>query len=92
MRAGRTKTTSFSLDSKTMSNLKALARRNHGGNVSALLADIAKREEKLLAAEAFFRKYGVTRLSEAQLAKVEQEWEAALASAPARKAPGRRAA
>jgi hypothetical protein len=55
MRSGRTKTTSFSLDEETRLNLKALADRHHGGNVSALLAEFASREKKLLAAEAYFK-------------------------------------
>jgi hypothetical protein len=74
MRPGRTKTTSFSLDPKTLKNLKALARRRHNGNVSALLADIASREAKFAAAEAFFVKYGVPPLSPKALARIEAEW------------------
>src|SRR5687767_13594063 len=56
MRAGRTKTTSFSLDDVTLKNLKALAARRHDGNVSALLAEVATREAKFAAAEAYFDK------------------------------------
>jgi hypothetical protein len=74
MRAGRTKTTSFSLDSETLRNLKALAGRRHKGNVSALLADIAAREAKFAAAEAYFDKYGVPPLAEAELERIEAEW------------------
>ena len=74
MRAGRTKTTSFSLDPVTLANLKALARRHHKGNVSALLAEIAAREAKFAAAEAFFEKYGVPPLDEEALARIEAEW------------------
>jgi hypothetical protein len=80
MRAGRTKTTSFSLDAATLKNLKALAARRHKGNVSALLAEVAAREAKFAAAEAYFEKYGVAPLSAKALARVEAEWrgEAAL--------------
>ncbi|MBM4361643.1 MAG: hypothetical protein FJ104_03100 [Deltaproteobacteria bacterium] len=74
MRAGRTKTTSFSLDAKTLKNLKALAARRHKGNVSALLAEIAAREAKVIAAEAFFVKYGVPPLGQEALERVEAEW------------------
>jgi hypothetical protein len=55
MRAGRTKTTSFSLDDATLKNLRALAARRHRGNVLALLAEVASREAKFAAAEAFSR-------------------------------------
>lgn len=74
MRAGKTKTTSFSLDDATLANLKALAARRHKGNVSALLAELAAREAKFAAAEAFFEKYGVPPLDAAAVERVEAEW------------------
>jgi hypothetical protein len=82
MRAGRTKTTSFSLDDVTLKSLKALAARRHKGNVSALLAEVAAREAKFAAAEAFFEKYGVPPLTDAAIARIEAEWQSA---APAKK-------
>lgn len=74
MRAGRTKTTSFSLDDATLRNLRALAARRHKGNVSAFLAEVAAREAKFVAAEAYFEKYGVPPLSEAAIDRIEAEW------------------
>jgi hypothetical protein len=74
MRPGRTKTTSFSLDEATLKNLKALAARRHNGNVSALLAEIASREAKFLAAEALFEKFGVPPLDDATALRIEAEW------------------
>jgi hypothetical protein len=74
IRAGRTKTTSFSLDDETLKNLKALAARRHKGNVSALLAEVAAREAKFVAAEFFFEKYGVPPLTEEAIERVEAEW------------------
>ncbi len=74
MRPGRTKTTSFSLDEATLENLKALAARRHKGNVSALLAEIASRETKFAAAEAFFEKYGVPPLDDEAIERIEAEW------------------
>ncbi len=74
MRAGRTKTTSFSLDDATLKNLKALAARRHKGNVSALLAELAEREAKFAAAEAFFEKYGVPALDDESMERIEAEW------------------
>ena len=74
MRPGRTKTTSFSLDAATLKNLKALAARRHKGNVSALLAEIASREAKFAAAEAFFEKYGVPPLDDEAIDRIEAEW------------------
>jgi hypothetical protein len=77
MRAGRTKTTSFSLDDVTLKSLKALAARRHGGNVSALLAEVAQREAKFLAAESYFEKYGIPPLTDAEDARIEAEWRRA---------------
>lgn len=57
-----------------MKNLKALAARRHKGNVSALLAEIAAREAKFAAAEAYFEKYGIPPLSAKALAQIEAEW------------------
>lgn len=74
MRPGRTKTTSFSLDEATLRSLKALAARRHKGNVSALLAELASREAKFAAAEAFFDKYGVPPLDDEAALRIEAEW------------------
>jgi hypothetical protein len=74
MRPGKTRTTSFSLDEPTLRNLKALAARRHHGNVSALLAEIATREAKFAAAEAFFAKYGVPPLTAEASEAIEAEW------------------
>lgn len=87
MRPGRTKTTSFSLDEATLKSLKALARRRHKGNVSALLAEIASREAKFAAAEAFFEKYGAPPLSDDAAARIEAEWR----GQPSKRSRGRAA-
>ncbi len=82
MRAGRTKTTSFSLDDETLKNLRAMAARRHGGNVSALITHLAAQEIRLAAAEAYFEKYGIAALDAAQTAEIEAEWRAALLARP----------
>jgi hypothetical protein len=88
MRAGRTRTTSFSLDDATLVSLKALAGRRHKGNVSALLAEIASRETKFAAAEAYFEKYGCPALDDGAVARIEAEWRG---EAPPKKARRRAA-
>jgi hypothetical protein len=88
MRPGRTKTTSFSLDDATLNSLKALASRRHKGNVSALLAEIASREAKFAAAEAYFEKYGVPPLDDDAALRIEAEWRGEVPPAKA----GRRVA
>jgi hypothetical protein len=89
MRSGRTKTTSFSLSDATMKNLKALAARRHQGNVSALLAEVASREAKFAAADAFFAKYGVPPLTQEAIERIEMEWRG---EGPAKESRRRRAA
>ena len=74
MRPGKTTTTSFSLTKETLKNLKALAARRHKGNVSALLAEIAEREAKFAAAEAFFRKNRIPPIDEETASRIEAEW------------------
>jgi hypothetical protein len=74
MRPGRTRTTSFSLDEATLKHLKALAARRHKGNVSALLAEVASREARFAAAEAYFEKYGVMPLDDESIERIEAEW------------------
>ena len=86
MRPGRTKTTSFSLDEATLKNLKALAARRHKGNVSALLAEVASREAKFAAAEAFFEKYGVPPLDDEAIERIEAEWRGETAKRRRRRA------
>ncbi len=88
MRAGRTKTTSFSLDDATLKNLRALAARRHKGNVSALLAEFAARETKFIAAEALFEKYRVPPLDHDAIERIEAEWRGEVPS----KKKGRHAA
>ena len=44
--------------------------------MSALLAEVAAREAKFAAAEAFFEKYGVPPLTEEAIERVEAEWRA----------------
>ncbi len=84
-RAGKTRTTSFSLDEATLRDLRALAGRRHKGNVSALLAEFASREAKFAAAEAFFEKYGVVPLDEATATRIEASWGAGVAPRKARR-------
>jgi hypothetical protein len=42
--------------------------------VSALLAEVASREAKFAAAEAFFEKYGIPPLDDEAVERIEGEW------------------
>jgi hypothetical protein len=65
------------LNNETLQGLKALASRRHNGNVSALLAEVATREAKFAAAEAYFEKYGIAPLSPEAIERIEAEWQGA---------------
>lgn len=75
MRTGRTRTTSFSLDDAALKNLEALAARRHNRNVSALLAEVAMREAKFAAADAYLEKYGIPTLTPEAIERIETEWQ-----------------
>ena len=62
-----------------------MAARRHKGNVSALLAEIAGREARFAAAEAYFEKYGVPPLSNADVERIEAEWTSGTPSKTSRR-------
>lgn len=70
----RARRSRISVDSPTLKKLKALAMRRHQGDVSALLTEVADREVKFAAAEAYFEKYGVPPLTNAKIERIEAEW------------------
>jgi hypothetical protein len=54
---------------------RALGEDQGYGNVSALLAEVATREAKFAAAEAYFDKYGVAPLTPEAIERIEAEWQ-----------------
>ena len=90
MGARKAKTARVSVDPATLELLKALARRRHNGDVSALLAEFAESEKKLAAAEALFVKYRIPPLTPEVAAAIDAEW--AQLPAPLRKKRRKRAA
>jgi post-segregation antitoxin (ccd killing protein) len=87
-RAGNTATFSISVDRETQRILKEEARRNYNGNVSALVAAIAKEARRQSALEWLLQKSPVARMT-------DEERDAFLAEidgAPARKKRSRTAA
>lgn len=57
-RAGKTATFSISVDEETRRILKAEAKRNYGGNVSALVAAIAKEAKRCAALDWLLQRSG----------------------------------
>jgi hypothetical protein len=56
-RLGATETFSVSVDSETKRALKALAKSEFGGNLSALVTDLAEDARRRLAAIAYLRRH-----------------------------------
>ncbi|HEV3189969.1 MAG TPA: hypothetical protein VGY54_05705, partial [Polyangiaceae bacterium] len=74
-RAGATETMGVSLDIHTKRKLKALARQRHGGNVSALIAEMTEAAVRQAAFERAWQWYGGDELSNAARAKVDADLE-----------------
>ena len=89
-RVGATETFSVSVDAQTKRALRALADDAFGGNLSALVTDLAEDARRRLAAGRQLRKHGVPRLALDEALTLEREIERELAAA--RSARRRRAA
>jgi len=74
-RPGSTETFSVSVDHSTKVRLKTLARARHGGNVSALITELALEGERLAAFEAAWRWYGGPEPTADESAALRAEWE-----------------
>ncbi|MCW5816743.1 MAG: hypothetical protein KIT84_37435 [Labilithrix sp.] len=64
----------LSLASETLSKLKALAKLHHGGDVSALLAELVEREEKRRAIASLAEELGIPPLARERAAEIDAEW------------------
>jgi len=72
-RAGATETFSVSVDPATKQALRALANRDFGGNLSALVTDLAEEARRRMAADAYLRRHGIPAPSTAEADAVERE-------------------
>src|SRR5258706_12880482 len=74
-RKGATQTIGVSLDPETKRKLKGLADERHGGNVSALVAEMTDAAVRQAAFERAWRWYGGAEPSEATRAKIDADLE-----------------
>jgi hypothetical protein len=74
-RAGATETFSVSVDAETKRRLKALAKTKYGGNVSALITELAREGERQVAFERAWQWYGGPEPTAEEVAAIEAEWE-----------------
>ena len=94
-RTGATETIGVSLDAQTKRTLKTLAAERHGGNVSALIAEMTQGAVRQAAFERAWQWYGGPEPTDAERAAIDAElaegWELARKAA-AKKTRRRRAA
>lgn len=72
-RAGATETFSVSVDRETKRALRALANDVYGGNLSALVTDLAEEARRRTAAGAYLKRQGLAEPTEAEGAAIETE-------------------
>jgi post-segregation antitoxin (ccd killing protein) len=65
-RTGKTVTFSISVDAETQRVLKAEAKRSYGGNVSALVASIAKEAKRQSALDWLLQRSGASAMTAAE--------------------------
>ena len=79
-RAGATETFSVSVDTETKSALRALADSAYGGNLSALVTDLAEDARRRLAAGAFLKRTGSPQATTEDAKSIEAELEREVAA------------
>ena len=79
-RTGATETFSVSVDPETKAALRALADSEFGGNLSALVADLAEEARRRKAAGDFLRRHELPKLSARAAATLEAEIAAEVAA------------
>jgi hypothetical protein len=72
-RTGATETFSVSVDPETKRALRALANQDFGGNLSALVTDLAEEARRRMAAAAYLRRHGIPVPSNAEADALEKE-------------------
>jgi hypothetical protein len=72
-RAGATETFSVSVDPETKRALRALADREFGGNLSALVTDFAEDARRRLAAGEYLRGHRIPKLAMGEAERIETE-------------------
>ncbi len=84
-RTGATETFSVSVDAETKRALRRLAAEEFGGNLSALVTDLADEARRRLAAAAYLRAHGIPKLTPAEADVLEAQIEREIASSTPRR-------
>lgn len=72
-RPGATETFSVSVDPRTKEALRALANKDFGGNLSALVTDLAEEARRRMAADAYLRRHGMSAPSPSEAEAIESD-------------------
>lgn len=72
-RAGASATFSVSVDPDTKRALRALADRDFGGNLSALVTDLAEEARRRLAADAYLRRHEISVPAKREADRIEAQ-------------------
>jgi hypothetical protein len=72
-RAGATETFSVSVDPETKRALRVLANEDFGGNLSALVTDLAEEARRRMAAGAYLRRQGISVPTEKEALAIQKE-------------------
>lgn len=72
-RAGATETFSVSVDPETKRALRLLANQDFGGNLSALVTELAEEARRRMAAAIYLRRHGIPVPSKAEADALEHE-------------------
>jgi hypothetical protein len=84
-RAGATETFSVSVDPETKAALRALADAEFGGNLSALVTDLAEEARRRTAAGKFLRRIGVPKLTRGEAHELQARIESEVAASTRRR-------
>ena len=72
-RTGATETFSVSVDPETKRALRALANQDFGGNLSALVTDLADEARRRMASDGYLRRHGISVPTKAEADAVEAQ-------------------
>jgi hypothetical protein len=72
-RAGASETFSVSVDPETKRALRALAERDFGGNMSALVTELAEEARRRMAADAYLRRHEIAVPTQVEADALEQQ-------------------
>jgi hypothetical protein len=84
-RPGATETFSVSVDGETKRALRALAEKEFGGNLSALVTDFAEEARRRMAAGEYLRRHRIPKLTESEAEELQRQIDREVGAAAKRR-------